>query len=199
DLTAALREFQVSIVASADHPNAQMALASLALSLRNAPAARAAITEALTIDPQFTDAWIMQARLDIAENRPDFATITLDNAEMALPNSPVIQQFYGNYLASQRQFNAAITHLQKAIKLQPGDTTMVMDYAAVLSQAGQHEEALKVLSGISNTNTDALFLKANALLQLGRKEDAKRTILKLLAQDPGYTLPDAFQQLFSEN
>ncbi|USG59807.1 tetratricopeptide repeat protein [Sneathiella marina] len=199
NLKAALREFQVSIVAGADHPNAQMALASLALSLRNAPAARAAISEALTIDPQFTDAWIMLARLDIAEKRPDLATITLDNAEMALPNSPVIQQFYGNYLASQRQFDAAITHLQKAIKLQPDDTKMVMDYGAVLSQAGQHEEALKVLSGISNANADALFLKANALLQLDRKEDAKRTILKLLAQDPGYTLPDAFQQLFSRN
>lgn len=199
DLTAALKDFQISIVASADHPNAQMALAGLALSVRNIPAARAAISEALAIDPQFTDAWIMQVRLDIAEKRPDLATETLDAAEKALPNSPVIQQFYGNYLASQRQFDAAISHLQKAIKLQPGDTTMVIDYAAVLSQAGKYEEALKALSDIENSNPDALFLKANALLQLHRKEEAKQAVLNLLALDPGYAIPEAFQQLFSKD
>jgi len=199
ELSNALRDFQTSIVASADHPNAQMALAGLALSVRNIPAARAAISEALTIDPQLTDGWVMRARLDIAEKRPDLATETLDAAEKALPYSPVIQQFYGNYLASQRQFDTAINHLQKAIKLQPGDTTMVVDYAAVLSQAGKYEEALKALSDIENSNPDTLFLKANALLQLHRKEEAKQAVLNLLALDPAYAIPEAFQQLFSKN
>ncbi|MEH6526645.1 MAG: tetratricopeptide repeat protein [Sneathiella sp.] len=198
-VAAAFREFQVSVAANSDHPNAQMSLAGLALSIRNIPAARAAITEALAIDPQLSDAWIMQARLDIAEKRPDLAGKTLDAAETALPNSPVIQQFYGNHLASQRQFEAAIGHLQRALSLQPGDTTLMLDYAAILSQAGQNEEALKALSEVDSTNADALFLSANALLQLGRKEDAKRTILNLLAQDPGYAIPEAFQQLFSKN
>lgn len=198
-LAAAVNEFQRSIIANSDHPNAQMTLAGLALSVRNIPAARAALSEVLAIDPQYTDAWILQARLDIAEKRPDLAKITLNNAENAVPGSPVIQQFYGNYLASQRQFDAALSHLQKAQMLQPDDVTIAMDYAAVLSQAGQHEAALAVLSGIEMTPPDALFLRANALLQLGRKEEAKRTILNLLAQDPGYAIPEAFQQLFSKN
>jgi tetratricopeptide (TPR) repeat protein len=199
DLAAAFKEFQISIVSSSDHPNAQMALAGLALSVRNVSAARAAITEALAIDPQFADAWIMQARLDIAEKRPDLATATLDKAEKALPESAIIQQFYGNYLASQRQFDGALLHIQKAISLQPDDPVLKTDYAAILSQAGKNEEALKALSEIDETTPDALYLTANALLQLGRREEAKQAVLSLLALDPAYPIPEAFQQLFSKN
>jgi len=192
--SGAFIEFQRSLLAGADHPSTQMGLAGLALSFRNIKAAKAAIGEALIIDPQLSDAWIMKAKLETAERRPDLVEKTMQDAQTALPDSFVIFQYFGNYLASQRQFDRAISNLEKAALLSGDDPFVLTDYAAVLSQAGEYPKALSVLNallGQQPDNVTVLFLKANAQLELGQTEQSKKTVKQLLAINPDYPLPQS--------
>ncbi len=195
--SGAFIEFQKSLLASADHPSTQMGLAGLALSFRNIQAAKVAIGEALIIDPQLSDAWIMKAKLENAERRPDLVEKTMEDAQTALPNSVVIFQFFGNYLASQRQYDRAKINLEKAASLSGSDPFVLTDYAAVLSQAGEHPKALSVLNALLDQQPDnvtVLFLKANAQLELGQAEQSKETVKQLLAINPDYPLPQPMRE-----
>lgn len=193
-LSVAVGEFYKSLIASADHPNTQLGLAGLALSFRNIPAAKAAILEALSIDPQLSDAWIMKARLENAERRPDLVEKTMEDAQNTLPGSAVIFHFFGNYLASQRQYDRALSNLEKAASFSDQDPIILTDYAAVLSQAGKHRAALSILDILLDQQTDnanVLLLKASAQKELGQIEQSKETVRQLLSIYPDYPLPDA--------
>lgn len=195
--SGAFTAFQKSLIAGADHPNSQMGLAGLALTFRNIKAAKAAIREALIIDPQLSDAWIMKARLETAEQRPDLVDKTMLAAKEALPNSTVIFRFFGNYLAGQRQFDRAITSLERAVSLSENDPMVLTDYAAVLGQAGKNQEALDVLNTLlvaQPDNTTVLFLKANAHLELGQTEKSKQTVKRLLVINPDFPLPETLMK-----
>jgi hypothetical protein len=67
---AAMREYQLSLVAKADFPETQLVIAGTAFALRNLPAADSALKTALSMDPQIGEAWLMLARL------PDAGAIT---------------------------------------------------------------------------------------------------------------------------
>jgi hypothetical protein len=60
---AAMGEYQASLMAKADFPEAQLAIGGTALVFRNLPAAEQAFGEAVTMDPQRADAWMMVVRL----------------------------------------------------------------------------------------------------------------------------------------
>ncbi|KGJ03082.1 hypothetical protein IT41_15330 [Paracoccus halophilus] len=80
-----VREIQEWLLANADFPEGQLALAGTALALRNIPAALAAFAEAAAQDPQLVDAWVMQVRLLAAQNRILAARETLSRAMAANP------------------------------------------------------------------------------------------------------------------
>jgi predicted CXXCH cytochrome family protein len=192
--STAFIDYQKFLLAGADHPSTQMGLAGLALSFRNIPAAMAAINEALAIDPQMSDAWIMKANIENAQRRPDLVEQTMKDAKAALPNSSVIHQYFGNYLASQRQYDLAITSLEKAVALSDSDPAVLTDYAAVLGQSGKYSETLIVLDTLLDKQPDnvtALFLKANAHLEMGQKGLSRKTVQRLLAINPDFPLPEA--------
>ncbi|TKW65021.1 MAG: tetratricopeptide repeat protein [Paracoccus denitrificans] len=82
-----IQEMQQWLVANADFPEGQLALAGTALALRNVPAALAAFGEASEQDPQLVDAWAMQVRLLAAQNRLDAAREVLSRAMTANPGN----------------------------------------------------------------------------------------------------------------
>ncbi len=200
-LRTVMKEYQLSLLANADHPNTQMAFAGLALSFKNIPASKAAIEEALSLDPQLSDAWIMMARLNTALKRPDLVQKNMTDALQKLPNSPTILHFFGNYLTSQRQFDTAKTYLEKAIELSKGDRVIRSDYAAALSQMGQYDQAIVILSQLVEEKKEVgvLFLLANAQLRSNDRVAARKSVLKLLSIDPSFQVTDDLKALFSKD
>ncbi|MGO1120374.1 ammonia-forming cytochrome c nitrite reductase subunit c552 [Rhodovibrionaceae bacterium A322] len=197
-LQQAAREFQFSLLANADHPNNQLAMARLALSFRNAKAAHAALNEALWMDPQFPDAWILKARLQMAEQRPDQVRKTMADALMALPGSAPLHHFFGNYLAGQRQYRTAIELLEQASTLPDADPVISRDLAVVLSQAGRNEDARDRLKNYLKDQQEDLVaqeLLAQIFLQLGQTDEARVTVQSLKAQAPDHPLPANLQTL----
>lgn len=63
---AALEEYQQALIAKADFPETQIAIAGTALTFRNFAAAENAYAEAVRMDPQMVDAWQMIALIRAA-------------------------------------------------------------------------------------------------------------------------------------
>ena len=116
----------------------------------------AAFEEAVSLDPQFAQAW---ARLSQARLRS--ASYTTDAT------------------ARQASRDAALAALERAKALQPDSfetrlalaESMVEDYKPSL-------QALEVLGNHADTNAEALELKAELYAGMGRKADAYETLLK---------------------
>ena len=62
-----MMEYQQSLIAKADFPEVQMAIAGTALTWREFTLAESAFAEAVRMDPQLVDAWVMIARLRAAQ------------------------------------------------------------------------------------------------------------------------------------
>lgn len=100
-LTAAMKEWQASLTTRADYPETQLAIAGTALVTRNFPAAVAAFREAVTLDPQLVDAWVMLVRIPAALGDIDAARSALDEALAVNPDDPRLQAFAAELEAEQ--------------------------------------------------------------------------------------------------
>lgn len=86
---AAMDEWRSVLANRLDFPETHLQLAGMALTMRNLPAARAAFERVTDMDPQRTDAWIMQIRIALNSRRPDIAALILREA---LRHNPGDQQ-----------------------------------------------------------------------------------------------------------
>lgn len=87
NLNLAMGEWQASLAAKADFPEAQMVLAGIGLTTRRMDVALNAFGEAVEMDPQLIQAWVMMVRIHSAlENRPA-AMKTIDQALAKNPDS----------------------------------------------------------------------------------------------------------------
>jgi tetratricopeptide (TPR) repeat protein len=84
---SAMREYQESLLAKADFPEAQFAIAGTALVQRNFSGAEQAFAEAVRMDPQLVHGWVMLARIRAAEGRPNAAEDALNAALAANPGN----------------------------------------------------------------------------------------------------------------
>jgi predicted CXXCH cytochrome family protein len=84
---SAMREYQESLLAKADFPEAQFAIAGAALVQRNFSGAEQAFAEAVRMDPQLVHGWAMLARIRAAEGRPIAAEDALNEALAANPGN----------------------------------------------------------------------------------------------------------------
>ena len=84
-MQSAMREYQSSLMAKSDFPETQLTIAGTALVQRKFPAAEQAFAEAVRMDPQLVDGWVMLARIRAAEGRLSAAEEALRGALAANP------------------------------------------------------------------------------------------------------------------
>ena len=84
---SALAEFDASLGAKADFPETQMTLAGTMLTRRQFQEAEEAFHEAVKLDPQLVQAWVMIARLRLAREDAQGAKVALREGLMANPDS----------------------------------------------------------------------------------------------------------------
>ncbi len=83
----ALGEWRDAQIAKADFPETHMGIAGAALAMRDARTAEAGFREAVSLDPQLVDAWVMLVRIQLATGRIAAARTTVDTALDANPAS----------------------------------------------------------------------------------------------------------------
>ncbi|MCW3782010.1 multiheme c-type cytochrome [Defluviimonas salinarum] len=98
-LEAAMSEWQASLASRLDFPETHLQLAGMALTMRSVAGATAAFREAVRMDPQRSDAWIMLVRLAAATDGAEAAREVLDEALSAAPEDPGLLQL-GRELAA---------------------------------------------------------------------------------------------------
>jgi tetratricopeptide (TPR) repeat protein len=90
----AMKEYQQSLVNKADFPEVQMVIGGVALTKRNIPAAISAFSQAVEMDPQLIQAWVMLARIQAAVGQPNELKKTLNKAINANPNNLELLQLF---------------------------------------------------------------------------------------------------------
>ena len=90
-LRVAYGEWQDSLQAKADFPEAHMAIGGGALVMRNMDAATAAFAEAVRLDPQQVQAWSMLVRIAAALGDQATARARLSEAQAAIPGDPTLE------------------------------------------------------------------------------------------------------------
>jgi Tfp pilus assembly protein PilF len=70
-----------------------MVIGGVALTKRNIPAAISAFSEAIEMDPQLVQAWVMLARIQATVGQPNELKKTLDKEIKANPNNQELLQF----------------------------------------------------------------------------------------------------------
>ncbi len=92
DVRRVMKEYQQSLADKADFPENQMAIAGLALTMKNIPAAVNGFNKAVNMDPQLVQAWVMLARIHAAVGQLDEMKKTLEKAIAANPDVPELKQ-----------------------------------------------------------------------------------------------------------
>ncbi|MEO1557609.1 MAG: HEAT repeat domain-containing protein, partial [Pseudomonadota bacterium] len=85
DLQQAMRDWQGSLLAKADFPETQLVMAGIGLTTRRMDTALRAFGEAVSLDPQLEQGWVMMIRIhDALGNR----SAALDTANRAIEANP---------------------------------------------------------------------------------------------------------------
>ena len=200
-LRSAMHEYQASLAAKADFPETQLAIGGAALVLRNLAAAERAFSEAVDMDPQLGDGWVMLSRVQIARRDVDAALKTLDRAIDAMPEDGVLYHTLGSVLATSGRHQEAVKSLQQAMDLMPEDSIVSADLGVMLARLGRHREALPVLEKtlqLGEGAPDILFHLIVSQMGIGNRSDAERTLLKLEILYPESPLVDSARQLLNQ-
>jgi len=99
DLQAAQAELHMSLAENLDYPETHLKIAGSALAQRNFPIAVQAFREAVRLDPQQLNGWIMLARIAGATQGPGEAQKVLEEALGANPGNAVLEE----WLAAAKQ------------------------------------------------------------------------------------------------
>ena len=199
-VSAAIREFQASLLARTDYPEIQMSLAGLALATRNLLAAESALTEALRMDPQLAEAWRLLARVQLAGNRPNDAHGTLERSLAALPDAGPLHHLAGNVQVQLKQDDRAIQSFRRGAQLMPNELGVRIDLAAALTRRGMHMNASEVIEEarrLSPRSPDVLALTAINRLKIGKVVAARDAVRELVRLHPRFPLPPELRALLA--
>jgi predicted CXXCH cytochrome family protein len=86
-LGSSMREWQGTLLAKTDFPETQLVLAGVGLTTRRMETALRAFEEAVTLDPQLEEGWVMMVRIHAALGNAEAAREVADRAVAANPES----------------------------------------------------------------------------------------------------------------
>jgi Tfp pilus assembly protein PilF len=104
--------------------------------------ARAALDDAIRLDPNLAQAWLYRALVTmesgtLADAEPDFKKAL----ELA-PNDATVPRFYGEELANVGQYDAAETYYQRALALDPTYADVIYLYGRLHRDRGELDKAV---------------------------------------------------------
>ncbi|QIG49017.1 hypothetical protein G5V57_15580 [Nordella sp. HKS 07] len=197
----ALSEYRAAREALADTPESQMALAGLALSLRDWAAAEASFSEAVRLDAQIVGAWVMLARLRSALGDDAGARSYLEAGLAKSPKS--IELLLARAEAEIRIGNdaKAIDWYRRIVAIEPSQINALEGLAVSalrVRNAGLAQDAANTLRNLDPPQAEALVVSAIVAYTLGDRrrvvEDAKRA----RALNPSVTLPAEIEQILTQ-
>lgn len=112
---------------------------------RDFDGARAALREALTLEPRNVDAWVELAQVDLAQEKPAEAMATLDTGLAAAPGELRLLNAKGVVLDRDGQHREAQALYRQALRGQPKNQMVRHNLGRSLALDGHAQEAIAIL------------------------------------------------------
>ncbi|MDD4914908.1 MAG: tetratricopeptide repeat protein [Methylococcales bacterium] len=158
---------------------AQTLLAEIPFRKKQFAEADAAIDAILKQHPDFIEACLLKARSDMRQNKPDDAIALLNKLPSAGDKSGDIPAYLGLAYLQKKDAGLASQHFKQAIEVNPGNSTAFYPIYNAYMQAGQKENAFRLLGKalIAKPYEDMLLLvKAELEMQEKNWEEAENTV-----------------------
>lgn len=184
-------DLRTALTATLDYPETQMQIGGIAMTLRSMAAADAAFKEAVSLDPNLIDAWMMRARIALASDDLAATDAVLAAALQHNPDSTLLLQSHGNVLADLDRLDEALIPLKAAASLSPLDPTVRVDIAAVHAANGDNQAAFAALERariLGAAGPEYLELLALTQLRLGERDAAAEAAMRLSEEYPDYPI-----------
>ncbi len=145
---------------------------------------------AIALSPGNSNAHFWRGKLLVMQGRFDDGIASIREALDLDPLNSWFSASLGWHLYFARRYDEALAHLQKAIAIYP-DYYFQVFLGLVLEQKGDHAGAVAALEKAVavNTNNDDLAQLAHVYATAGRRQDAERTIAKLLERRKNSFVP----------
>ncbi|HTM49099.1 MAG TPA: tetratricopeptide repeat protein [Bryobacteraceae bacterium] len=198
NLDEAIRQYELGI---RTEPNGksyyQKRIAEVLISARRNEEAGRIIESILKDDPKDGEARLIYASNFLEQRDVNRAITELRSALQANLSNPLARYLLGSALMDQGQNELALPELQKAMQLDTGYLPARLKFAQLQVLLDQNEGAIKTTQNIfEDFNPDILpakLIRAVALRNLGRFEEARAEIHAVLKRAPGSS--DAMLQL----
>ncbi|MFC1642412.1 tetratricopeptide repeat protein [Myxococcota bacterium] len=169
-------------------PQAPFYLGVAEQELGNNAQAIEAYREALRLDPRLTDASLNLSALLLDGGTPEDASEALRVVEAALQHAPQSAELTTNRavaLGASGDFPAAAKAYGQLVAKSPEDAKLRLEYARLLSLAGDKSKALQALAKVK-TSDDPVLLTAAANLhgQLGDYRGCLATLDRVIQKEP---------------
>lgn len=151
DKAAALENYQRLVARLPDSPAAHFRVATLHEAMQNPRAAADALKRALALKPDYLEAQLAQARLEIKNNNLDGALKISKEIQKQHAQSPAGYELEGDLLMQQNKFTQAIGAYEKAFSLNKTNQLIIKQHAA-LNQSGKEKQANERLTKWLNEN-----------------------------------------------
>ena len=182
----------------ADMPGVQLQLGIFYVTRADLPAAEAAYTEALYLNPQLIPAYLNLADLLRSQSRDEEARkLLLKALEVDANNGPTLHAL-GLLETRSAQPETALGYLKRAAELETIGTRHRFVYAIALHDLGKPREAIIQLQALLRSvpgNEEVLLALANYNAELGQRSEALGYAATLKKIAPGNK---AYQQLYQQ-
>ena len=149
--------------------------------------ALAALTRAITLNADYTEAYLLRAELLLNMNQPDSALEDVEKAIALLPEEESAYLLRGKIQAAMQQPEAALADYQSALDLNPFNENATLAIAGVLIDQNRLDEAIHFLTEaieIQPAFSRAYAERGRALHQKGDQNGAFEDMKKAIELNP---------------
>jgi tetratricopeptide (TPR) repeat protein len=158
-------------------------------------------TFAVQKDPKFSPALINLGGMYDSRGMPDKALPLLLAAQDLSPESWELHNNLGNVYLHQQQYPDSITHLSKALSIQPDSKVTQYNLGLAYSESGKSAEAKSAFLEVIRMDSsywDAYINLARLFIKENNTKDAKDLLTRLLAKNPKPEVKDEAQKLLDQ-
>ncbi len=160
-----------------DSAEAHLLMASILLLADDAQGALKEAQRAIELNPKLpaVQAWYGRVLMRLGDTEK--AKVAFRNELASNANDFEANLYLGVLLRQDKQFDEALSHLQRAIQLRPREQYARYHLAAVYAASGKPKDALPLLEGVLQEHADfveARVLLASVYYRLNRKADGDR-------------------------
>ena len=156
----AKKSYEEAIKLYPENPYLYIIMARLEAAGGTAQGIRTHLTEALKMKQNFADALYLMSQLSASEEKIDEAINYAVSAIQSAPNDPAVYVQAGLLFYGQKNYQDAVTALQRALELDPNNGNIAYFLAVSLKEGGRSDLAKEIGLELKKSNPDDVNLDA---------------------------------------